>query len=107
MVAFLILLLFAVIFEGTCRAESLGGRCSRKRVARLMRKAALQGCIRGRRKRTTRRDKHATPAPELVKRNFAATAPNRLWTAEITYIHRPWEGFLYLAFIQDESTLGK
>ena len=52
MVAFLILLLFAVIFEGTCRAESLGGRCSRKRVARLMRKAALQGCIRGRKKRT-------------------------------------------------------
>ena len=42
-----------------------------------------------------------------MKRNFAATAPNRLWTAEITYIHRPWEGFLYLAFIQDESTLGK
>jgi len=35
-----------------------------------------------------------------VKRNFAATAPNRLWTADITYIHT-WEGFLYLAFILD------
>jgi putative transposase len=82
--------------------RALGVRCSRKkRVARLMRKAALQGCIRGRRKRTTRRDKHATPAPDLVKRNFAATVPNRLWTADITYIHRPWEGFLYLAFILD------
>lgn len=58
--------------------RALGVRCSRKRVARLMRKAALQGCIRGRRKRITRRDKHATPAPDLVKRDFAATAPNRL-----------------------------
>lgn len=80
--------------------KALGVRCSRKRVARLMRKAALQGCIRGRRKRITRRDKHATPAPDLVKRDFAATAPNRLWTADITYIHT-WDGFLYLAFILD------
>lgn len=80
--------------------RALGVRCSRKRVARLMRKVALQGCIRGRRKRITRRDKHATPAPDLVKRDFAATAPNRLWTADITYIHT-WDGFLYLAFILD------
>jgi putative transposase len=65
-----------------------------------MRKAGLQGCIRGRRKRTTRRDLYATPAPDLVKRNFATAAPNRLWTADITYIHT-WEGFLYLAFILD------
>lgn len=80
--------------------RALGVRCSRKRVARLMRKAGLQGCIRGRRKRTTRRDLCATPAPDLVKRNFAAVAPNRIWTADITYIHTQ-EGFLYLAFILD------
>jgi putative transposase len=80
--------------------RALGVRCSRKRVARLMRKAALQGCIRGRRKRTTCRDKHATPAPDLLKRNFAAAAPNRVWTADITYMHTR-EGFLYLAFILD------
>ena len=66
-----------------------------------MRKAAaLQGCIRGRRKRKTRRDKHATPAPDLLKRNFAAAAPNRVWTADITYVGTQ-EGFLYLAFILD------
>jgi putative transposase len=80
--------------------RALEVRCSRKRVARLMRKAALQGCIRGRRKHITPHDKHATPAPGLVKRNFAATAPNRLWRADITYIPT-WEGFLYLAFILD------
>ncbi len=65
-----------------------------------MRKAGLQGCMRGRRKRTTRRDPHATPAPDLVKRNFCATAPDKLWTADITYL-RTDEGFLHLAFILD------
>jgi putative transposase len=80
--------------------KALGVRCSRKRVARLMSKAGLQGCIRGRRKRTTRRDPSAAPAPDLLKRNFAAAAPNKIWTADITYIIT-WEGFLYLAFILD------
>jgi putative transposase len=81
--------------------RALGVRCNRKRVARLMRKDRLQGCIRGRgRKRTTRRDPFAIPAPDLVERNFCATAPNRLWTADITYLPTD-EGFLYLAFILD------
>lgn len=44
-------------------------------------------CIRGRRKCTTRRDKNATPAADLVQRNFSADAPqDRIWTADITYI---------------------
>ena len=80
--------------------RALGVRCSRKRVARLMRRAGLQACQRGRKKRITRRDKHAVPAPDLVRRNFCATAPNRIWTADITYVHTQ-EGFLYLAFILD------
>jgi putative transposase len=80
--------------------KALGVCCSRKRIARLMRKAGLQGCIRGRRKRTTRCDLYATPAPDLLKRNFSAAAPNKIWTADITYIHTQ-EGFLYLAFILD------
>ena len=80
--------------------RALGVRCSRKRIARLMRRAGLQGCQRGRKKRTTRRDKHAVPAADLVRRNFCTTAPNRIWTADITYVHTQ-EGFLYLAFILD------
>ncbi len=35
-----------------------------------------------------------------MKRNFTATAPDRLWTADITYVCTG-EGFLYLAFILD------
>ena len=76
-------------------------RCSRKRVARLMRKDGLRGRIQGRkRKHTTRQDPLAVPAPDLVGRNFAAPAPNKLWTADITYMSTE-EGFLYLAFILD------
>jgi transposase InsO family protein len=67
-------------------------RCNRKRIARLMRRP-LSGCIRARRKRTTRQDKHTIPAPDLIKRNFAAAAPKKIWTADITYINT-WEGFL-------------
>jgi putative transposase len=80
--------------------RSIGIRCGRKRVAKLMRKEGLRGCIRGRRKRTTRRDRRALPAEDLVGRDFAATAPDRLWTADITYVSTD-EGFVYLAFILD------
>jgi putative transposase len=81
--------------------RALGVRCNRKRVARLMREDGLRGCMRGRRrKHTTRQDPLAIPAPDLVGRNFVAPAPDRLWTADITYLPTD-EGFLYLAFILD------
>jgi putative transposase len=81
--------------------RALGVRCNRKRVARLMRKDGLRGCMRGRRrKHTTRQDPLAIPAPDLVGRNFCAPAPDRLWTADVTYLPTD-EGFLYLAFILD------
>jgi putative transposase len=79
--------------------KALGTRCSRKRVERLMREAGLRGCMRGRRRGTTRRGRRA-PAGDLVKRNFAATAVDRVWAADITYVATR-EGFLYLAFILD------
>lgn len=81
--------------------KALGVRCSRGRVARLMRKNGIRGCMRGRgRKHTTRQDPLAVPAPDLVKRDFAASAANRSWTADITYLNTD-EGFLYLVFILD------
>ena len=81
--------------------RALGIHCNLKRVARLMRKDGLKGCMRGpRRKHTTRRDPSAVPAPDLVERNFAAPAPNKLWTADITYVPTD-EGLLYLAFVLD------
>ncbi len=83
--------------------RTLGVRCARKRVARLMREAGLFGCGgRRRRVRTTLRSRaeHTPPAPDLVKRSFTPEAPDRLWVADITYV-RTWEGWLYLSFILD------
>jgi putative transposase len=83
--------------------RTLGVRCARKRVARLMREAGLFGCGGRRRKaRTTLRPRTECipPIPDLVKRDFSPQAPNRLWVADITYV-RTWEGWLYLSFVLD------
>jgi putative transposase len=77
-----------------------GTRVGRKRVARLMRRAGLQGVTRRKGTFTTVRDGDARPAPDLVDRNFVATAADRLWVADITYIPT-WAGFLYLAVVLD------
>jgi putative transposase len=80
--------------------RAIGIRCSRKRVARLMRRAKLRGCLRGRRMRTTHRVALQQAAADLVERNFPSEEPDRLWVADITYV-RSKEGFVYLAFIRD------
>ena len=73
----------------------------RKRIARLMRDAGLAGAShRHSGPTTTRRNKDARPAPDLVDRNFTATAPNQLWVADITYVPTA-VGFLYLAVVLD------
>jgi putative transposase len=76
-----------------------GIRVSRKRVARLMREAGLQGVSR-RHVFTTVRDRQARPAPDLVERNFTAEGRDRLWVADITYISTG-AGLLYLAVVMD------
>ena len=77
-----------------------GIRCSRKRVARLMRAEGLEGIHRRRSARTTVQDRHTAPAPDLVERMFSATCPNALWVADITYVPT-WAGFLYVAVVLD------
>jgi hypothetical protein len=66
------------------RAE--GRAVGKKRVARLMRAAGIVGVSRRRGVITTRRDRDARPAPDLVDRNFTANRPNQLWVADITYV---------------------
>jgi putative transposase len=80
--------------------RAIGIRCSRKRVARLMRRAKLRGSVRGGRMRSTYRIALRQVAPDLVGRNFISEEPDRLWVADITYV-RSQEGFIYLAFILD------
>ena len=77
-----------------------GVRCGRKRVARLMRAADLAGAQRRRYRGMTRQDRRAVAAPDLVRRDFAASAPDQLWVADITYVPTG-EGWLYLATVLD------
>ena len=77
-----------------------GRRVGRNRIARLMRRHGIQA-RRTRRFRKTTDSNHAFPiAPNLLARQFTATAPNQVWLADITY----WptlEGWLYLAIVLD------
>jgi putative transposase len=75
-----------------------GIRVGQKRVARVMRQQGLEGCYRRRFRKTTVRDESARPAPDLVERDFTATAPNQKWVADFTYV-RTWQGWLYLAVV--------
>lgn len=72
-------------------------RCT---IERLMRELGLRGAVRGKPVRTTVGDDAAERPRDLVDRNFAAPAPNRLWVADLTYV-RTWSGFVYVAFITD------
>jgi putative transposase len=77
-----------------------GVRIGRKRVARLLRAAGVQGVSRRRRIRTTVRAAQQPVAVDLVQRTFVAEGPNRLWVADITYVPTA-RGFLYLAIVLD------
>jgi putative transposase len=60
-----------------------GIRVGEKRIARLMRKAGIQGVSRRRRINTTKRDPQASPADDLVNRDFTAQGPDELWVSDI------------------------
>jgi putative transposase len=77
-----------------------GLRCSKKRVERLMREESLRAKA-GRKFKATTDSSHDKPvAPDLVKREFTAPAPNRVWVGDITYLWTS-EGWLYLAVFID------
>lgn len=77
-----------------------GVRVARCTVERLMKGAGLQGVHRGRVKRTTIADPTAQAPSDKVCRQFAPTAPDRLWVADITYVST-WSGWVYVAFVTD------
>jgi putative transposase len=78
-----------------------GERVPRCQVQRLMRDHGIQGAKRrGKPWRTTTADPQAERRPDLVGRDFTASATNRLWVGDFTYL-RCWEGVLYFAFVID------
>jgi putative transposase len=78
-----------------------GEDVGRDRVKRLMGANGIQGAKRrGKPWRTTRPDPDARRRPDLVRRDFTAPAPDRLWVADLSYL-RCWEGLLFFAFVID------
>jgi putative transposase len=77
-----------------------GIKCSRKRVARLMRAEELSARSKRSRVITTKRDETHPVALNLLGRDFHAEEPNKKWVTDITYIPTK-QGWLYLAVILD------
>ena len=72
-------------------------RCTTRR---LMKDLGLRGITRAKGPRTTVPHTGEDTRPDLVERRFTATAPDRLWVADITYC-RTFAGWVYAAFILD------
>ena len=78
-----------------------GRSASRGRIERLMRRHGVRAIMAPPRRMRTTDSRHDLPiAPNLLNRNFAAAAPNRVWLADITYIETD-QGWLYLATVMD------
>lgn len=86
------------MWKALTRAGEAAARCQ---VQRLMAEHGIQGAKRrGKPWRTTTTDPRALRSPDLVKRDFTASVPNRLWVGDYTYL-RCWEGVLYFSFVID------
>jgi len=81
-------------------ARRAGYDVGRDQVARLMRTAGIEGVRRTKRVRTTEADPGMPRHPDLVRRDFTATAPNQLWVTDLTFVST-WAGVAYVCFIID------
>jgi len=78
--------------------------CGKRRVARLMRAAGLEGRRKKRWRTTTIPDPAAERARDLIGRDFAPRpGTDRRYAGDITYI-MTWEGWAYLATVIDLSS---
>ncbi len=77
-----------------------GFAVSKARVERLMRAHGLRARHRRRYKATTHSTHTLPVADNRLARDFTPPAPNRVWTADITYLWTE-EGWLYLAIVLD------
>lgn len=87
----------------TVELRRRGRVINHKRVERIMREREIAGITRRRRRSLTRPDKAATPAPDLIGRDFSADAPGERLVGDITYLPTQ-EGWLYLATVIDLHT---
>jgi transposase InsO family protein len=74
--------------------------CGRHRVARLMRREGIVACTERRFRWTSTPRGELPAAPDHLRRDFTAAAPNRRWVSDITSV-RTGQGWLHLAIVLD------
>jgi len=74
--------------------------CCDETVRRVMGELGLRGACKRRFVRTTDSNHDGPVAPNLLERDFTATAPNQKWVADLSYVGT-LEGWLYLATVMD------
>ena len=84
----------------TLDMRELGERCSKHRVAKLLKQEGLQAQRGYRRRSSSRGGQPAVVAPNVLEQQFSVEMPNQAWVTDITYI-RTHEGWLYLAVVVD------
>lgn len=80
--------------------KNQGEKCSRKRVAKLMREEKIQAKMRKRWKKTTCANEKAEPSANHLNQNFIVEEPDKVWASDITYVWTQ-EGWLYVAIVMD------
>lgn len=85
----------------TWRVLNQGGTaCGKHRVARLRRLEGIEAARKAK-FRVMHAHQHTEPAaPNLLKREFNVTVPNKVWVSDMTTIHTR-EGWLHLAIVLD------
>jgi len=81
-------------------ARRAGIDIGRDQTGRLMRAAGIEGATRAKRVKTTRPDPTSARHPDVVKREFTVTAPNRLWVTDLAFVPT-WAGVACVCFIID------
>jgi putative transposase len=80
--------------------KAQGIKCGRKRIARLMHEQNISARRKRRQAKKTDSNHNSPIAPNLLERNFEASAPNQKWMTDMTFI-ATGEGWLYLAGVID------
>lgn len=80
--------------------KDMGSSHSKNYIARVMREHGIRSKT-ARRYRVTTNSKHEHPVfPNVLRRNFKVSAPDRAWVSDITYVWTD-EGWLYLCVFLD------
>lgn len=77
-----------------------GRRVGKNRIARVMQAEGLRAKAARKYKATTNSNHKLPVAPNLLEQDFTASAPNRKWVSDITYVATD-EGWLYVAVVLD------